>query len=48
MQLTNGLNRQFPDPPQRMAGRDPLLDRHVGELGAVALHLTRLGAVRLA
>ena len=26
-----GLIRQFPDPSQRMTGRDHLLDRHVGE-----------------
>ena len=35
-----GLIRQLPDPPQRMAGRDPLLDRHVGEQGAAALPVT--------
>jgi hypothetical protein len=35
-----GLIRQFPDPPQRMTGRDPLLDRHVGEQGATALPVT--------
>jgi hypothetical protein len=34
------LIRQFPDPPQRMTGRDPLLDRHVGEQGAAALPVT--------
>ena len=39
-----GLIRQFPDPPHRMTGRDPLLDRHVGEQGDAALQLTsRLG-----
>ena len=32
-----GLIRQPPDPPQRVTGRDPLLDRHVGEQGAAAL-----------
>ncbi len=31
---------QFPDPPQRMAGWDPLLDRDVGEQEAAALPLT--------
>ena len=40
-----GLIRQLPDPPQRMVGRDPLLDRDVGEQGAAALlstsHLSR-------
>jgi hypothetical protein len=35
-----GLIRQFPDPPQRMAGRDPLLDRHFEEQRAAALLLT--------
>ncbi len=35
-----GLIRQFSDPPQRMAGRDPLLDRYVGEQGAAALPVT--------
>jgi len=44
VQLTNGgieviqgLIRQLPDPPQRMAARDSFLDRHVGEQGATAL-----------
>ena len=32
-----GLIRQFPAPAQWMAGRDPLLVRHVGEQGAAAL-----------
>ena len=32
-----GLIRQLPDPPQRVAGRNPLLDRHVGEQRAAAL-----------
>lgn len=31
---------QLADPPQRMTGRDPLLDRHVGEQGAAALLMT--------
>ncbi|MCP9892162.1 hypothetical protein KBY57_14040, partial [Cyanobium sp. Aljojuca 7D2] len=31
---------QFPDPPQWMTGRDPLLDRHVGEQRAAALPVT--------
>jgi hypothetical protein len=35
-----GLIRQFPEPPQWMAGRDPLLLRHVGEQGAAALPVT--------
>ena len=35
-----GLIRQPPDPPQRMTGRDPLLDRNVGEQGAAALPVT--------
>jgi hypothetical protein len=35
-----GLIRQFSDPPERVAGRDPFLDRHVGEQGAAALLLT--------
>ena len=34
------LIRQFPDTPQRMTGRDPLLDRHVGKQGAAALPVT--------
>ena len=32
-----GLIRQLANPPERMAGRDPLLDRDVGEQGAAAL-----------
>jgi len=32
-----GLIRQFLDTPQRITGRDPLLDRDVGELRAAAL-----------
>jgi hypothetical protein len=35
-----GLIRQLADPPQRMAGRDPLLDREEGEQGTAALLLT--------
>jgi len=35
-----GRIRQFSDPPQRITGRDSLLDRHVGEQGAAALQLT--------
>lgn len=35
-----GLIRQFPDPPQRMTGRDSLLDQHVVEQGAAALTVT--------
>jgi hypothetical protein len=35
-----GLIGQLPDPPERVAGRNPLLDGHVGEQGAVALLLT--------
>ena len=35
--------RQPPDPAQRMTGGASFLDRHLGEQGAVALHLTRLG-----
>ena len=35
-----GLICQCPDPPQRMGGRDSLLDRDVGEQGAAALLLT--------
>jgi hypothetical protein len=31
VQSIKSLIRQLPDPPQRMTGRDPLLDRHVGE-----------------
>jgi hypothetical protein len=37
IEAIEGLIRQFPDPPQRMAGRDPLLDRYVVEQGANAL-----------
>lgn len=33
------LIRQLANPPERMAGRDPLLDRDVGEQGAAALLL---------
>ena len=40
VETIEGLICQFPDPPQRMAGRDPLLNRHVGEQGAAALLLT--------
>ena len=40
IEAIEGLIRQLADPPQRMAGRDPLLDRHVGEQGAAALLLT--------
>jgi hypothetical protein len=47
VQLTEGgiesiesLIRQLPDPPQRMAGRDPLLDRHLREQGATVLPVT--------
>jgi len=36
-----GMIRKLADPPpQRMAGRDPLLDRHVGKQGAAALPVT--------
>ena len=35
-----GLIREFSDPPKRMIGRDPLLDRDVGEQGPAALLLT--------
>jgi len=31
--------RQLANPPERMDGRDPLLDRDVGEQGAAALLL---------
>jgi hypothetical protein len=34
-----GLIGQLADAPQRMTGRDPLLDRHVGEQEAGALLL---------
>ncbi len=34
------LFRQFPDPQQQMAGRNPLLDRHIGQQGAPTLLLT--------
>ena len=33
------LIRQLANPPERMAGRDPLFDRDVGEQGATALLL---------
>jgi hypothetical protein len=36
---TCGLIRQPSDPPQRVAGRDPLLDRDLGEQGAAVLLL---------
>lgn len=35
-----GLIRQFPDLPQRMAGRNPLLNRNVGDQGAAGLSVT--------
>jgi hypothetical protein len=38
--LIEGLIRQLANPPQRMTGRDPLLDLDVGEQGAAALLLT--------
>jgi hypothetical protein len=40
IEAIDGLIRQFLDPTQRMAGRDPLLDRDVGEQGAAALPAT--------
>ena len=36
MKPIEDLIRQSPDPPQRMAGRDPLLHRHKGKQGAAA------------
>ena len=35
-----GLIRQFPDQPQPIIGREPLLDRHVGEKKDAALPVT--------
>jgi len=40
VQSIEGLIRQLANPPQRMAGRDPLLNRDVGEQGAAALPVT--------
>lgn len=40
IEAIKGMIRQFPDPPQRMTGRDPILDQHVGEQRAAALPLT--------
>lgn len=37
----DGLIRQSPDPPQRIGGRDPLLDRHLGEKETAALSMTK-------
>jgi hypothetical protein len=40
IEAIKGLIGQFPDPPERMTVRDPILNRHVGEQGAAALPLT--------
>jgi hypothetical protein len=40
MESIDGLIRQLVEPPQRIAGRDPILDRDLGEQQARALMLT--------
>jgi hypothetical protein len=40
IEAIEGLIRQLLDPPQRMAGRNPLLNRHLGEQGAAAIQVT--------
>jgi len=42
-----GLIRQSADPPQRMTGWNPLLNRHVGEQGAATLSVRSISGGQL-